>query len=152
MIVHPKNAVVSTAYGTDGVRQVGYSGYDVRVRVEAVKGNKDARFNYATVWNGTAASAQIIHASPFTHSYATAVNGPWIAGYGADQTKPGTPAYYHAVVWDVNFHPLDLNAYLPAGYVGSQAFAVDAHGNVAGSMVAADGTRHAVLWTLNQGR
>ena len=64
----------------------------------------------------------------------------------------GTPAYYHAIVWDTDFQPIDLNAYLPAGYVGSQAFAVDAHGNVAGSMVAADGTRHAVLWTLNQGR
>ena len=152
VVMHPKGAVISAAYGTDGARQVGYSGYDVRVRVEAVKGNKDARFYYATVWNGTSASAQIIHPFSFAHSYATAVNGTFIAGYAADQTKLGTPAYYHAIVWDTDFQPIDLNAYLPSGYVGSQAFAVDAHGNVAGSMVAADGTRHAVLWMLNQGR
>lgn len=149
VVIHPTGAVISTAYGTDGVRQVGYAGYDVRVRVEAVKGNKDARFNYAMVWNGTAASAVNIHPYPFTHSYAVAVNGPWIAGYANDNTAIGTPAYNHAVVWDANYQATDLNAYLPEGFIGAQAFAVDANGNVAGYMAKADGSRHAVVWVLN---
>lgn len=145
-ILHPKSAVASQAYGTDGARQVGYSGYDVRVRVEAVKGAKTTRFNYATVWTGTAASAAVIHPFGFSHSFAVSVSGPWIAGYGTDQAKLGTPAYYHAVVWDANNQATDLGALLPAGFVGSQALSVDANGNVAGYMNAADGTRHAVVW------
>ncbi|MEY4385957.1 MAG: hypothetical protein RLY20_1240 [Verrucomicrobiota bacterium] len=146
--MNPVNAVMSVANATDGVRQVGYAGYDVRVRVEAVKGNKDARFNYATVWTGTAASAVNIHPYPFTHSYAMSVAGSYIAGYGADAAAIGTPAYFHAIVWDGNFQFTDLNNLLPAGFVGSQALAVDANGNVAGYMMAADGTRHAVVWML----
>lgn len=148
-VLHPTGAVISTAYGTDGARQVGYAGYDVRVRAEAAKGNKDARFNYAMVWTGTAASAINIHPYPFTHSCAMAVNGDWIAGYANDNSKIGTPAYNHAVVWNANYEATDLNAYLPEGFIGAQAFAVDANGNVAGYMAKADGSRHAVVWMLN---
>jgi hypothetical protein len=157
VILHPKNAVVSQASGTDGVRQVGHAGYDVRIRREAVNGNKDQRFNYAFVWSGTAASGLNIHPYPanalagvnLTQSYALAVNGPWIAGYAGDQAKFATPAYNHAIVWDVNYQATDLNAFLPSGFVGAQATSVDAAGNVAGFMSKADGTRHAVVWLLN---
>lgn len=150
--LHPKNAVVSVAYGTDGFTQVGYSGFDVRVRAEANKGNKDKRFNYAYVWNGSAASAVNIHAGGFTHTYATAIKGQWIAGYGADETRLGTPAYYHAIVWDAAYQVTDLNAALaalPATYVGSQALAVDELGNVAGYALTATGYRQAVVWVRN---
>lgn len=148
LVIHPKDAVASVAYGTDGVRQVGYSGYDIRVRNEAPKGNKDRRFNFATVWTGTADSALNIHPYSFTHSYAAAVNGPWIAGYAGDQSKSGTPAYYHAIAWDGDYQFTDLNAFLPAAFVGSQAFSVDEQGNVAGVALTADGQRHAVVWML----
>lgn len=147
--LHPKNAVVSVAYGTDGFTQVGYSGFDVRVRAEANKGNKDKRFNYAYVWNGSASSAVNIHAGGFTHTYATAIKGQWIAGYGADETRLGTPAYYHAIVWDAAYQATDLNAALPAPYVGSQALAVDELGNVAGYAMTATGYRQAVVWMRN---
>lgn len=153
LVIHPKNAVTSWAEATDGFRQVGYSGYDVRVRSEAARGNHDARFNYATVWTGTVASATTIHPYPvnntttvFTHSYALAVNGPTIVGYAGDQAALGTPAYNHAIVWDASFNSIDLNAFLPAGFVGAQALSVDAQGNIAGVMSTADGQRHAVLW------
>ncbi len=157
VILHPKSAVVSQANGTDGVRQVGSAGFDIRVRREAVNGNKDQRFNYAFVWSGTAASGLNIHPYPanalagvnLTQSYALAVNGPWIAGYAGDQAKFATPAYSHAIVWDVNYQATDLNAFLPVGFVGAQATSVDAAGNVAGFMAKADGTRHAVVWLLN---
>lgn len=155
-LLHPKNAVVSYANGTDGVRQVGYAGFDIRVRVEAVKGQKDKRFNYAHVWSGTAASAVNIHpyastadGTLFEHSYATKVSGPWIVGYATDLKKISTPAYYRAIVWNASYQAIDLNAFLPAGFIGSQALSVDSEGNIAGVMTKADGTRHAVLWIPN---
>jgi hypothetical protein len=156
-ILHPKSAVVSQAYATDGARQVGYSGYDVRIRVEAVGGANSTIRDYATVWTGNATSALVIHATPvnaaqnliFTQSYATAVSGSWIAGWAADSTKIGTPAYYHAIVWDGANQSYDLNTFLPAGFTGAQALAVDAQGNVSGVMISTTGQRHAVVWALN---
>jgi hypothetical protein len=149
--------VVSQAYATDGERQVGYSGYDVRIRREAARGANSTIRDYATVWTGTATSAQVIHAAPvnaapnlvFTQSYATAVAGPWIAGWAADASKIGSPAYYHAIVWDSTNQSYDLHAHLPAGFTGAQALAVDAHGNVSGVMISTAGQRHAAVWMLN---
>ncbi len=155
-LLHPKGAVLSVANATDGRRQVGYAGFDVRVRQEAAKGNKDKRFSWAHVWTGTASSAVNIHpyasdadGAALEHSYALAVAGGWIAGYATDPAKTGTPAYNRAVVWDATSQATDLNATLPAGFIGSQAYAVDPAGNVAGVMTKADGTRHAVLWVPN---
>lgn len=155
-LLHPKNAVTSSASDTDGVRQVGYASFDIRVRSEAANGNHDRRFTYAHVWTGTAASALNIHpyASNFSgirfeFSYAVAVSSPWIAGYATDPTKFGNPAYYHAIVWDGNYQATDLNAFIPEGFIGAQAFDVDSDGNVSGVMTKADGTRHAVLWIPN---
>jgi hypothetical protein len=155
IVVHPKNAVGSRIDGTDGLRQVGWASYQVRVRTEAPRGNKDVLRAYATVWTGgNINTAAIIHPYPvnnttinFTQSFATAVSGPTIVGYAVDESVGiGTPAYFHAIVWDASFRALDLNAYLPAGFVGSQAFSVDELGNIAGVMTAADGSRHAVQW------
>lgn len=158
VILHPKNAVVSVANGTDGIRQVGYAGYDIRVRQEAANGNKTQRFNYAFVWSGTAASGLNIHSYPennlpgvnLTQSYALGIKGSLVVGYAGDQTKFGTPAYSHAMVWNLNNNQcLDLNAFLPVGFVGAQATSVDADGNISGFMAKADGTRHAVVWVSN---
>lgn len=148
--LHPKTAAVSVASATDGITQAGYVGYDVRVRNEAAKGNKYKRFNFATVWTGTAASALNIHpGGSFTHSFATDVKGQWIVGYGGDDSRIGTPGYYHALVWDAAYQATDLNAILPAPFIGSQALAVDGQGNVSGYMVTATGIRHAVVWVRN---
>lgn len=156
-LLHPKNAVVSYASATDGVRQVGYAGFDIRVRVEAVKGAKDRRLNYAHVWTGTAASALNIH--PYAsnadgvlldHSYATAVSGSWIAGYANVATGTNTIGLARALVWDSNYQATDLQAFVPAGFISSVAYAVDADGNVAGAMSKADGSRHAVMWIPNR--
>ncbi|MBL9183255.1 MAG: hypothetical protein JNN17_14045 [Verrucomicrobiaceae bacterium] len=154
--LHPKGAVVSVANGTDGVRQVGYAGFDIRVRVEAAKGNKNKRFTYAYVWTGTAASGLNIHpyvsnadGALLEFSYALKVKGPYIVGYATVPAKIGTPAYNRAIVWDASFQAIDLNAYLPEGFIGSTAYGVDESGNIAGVMTNADGTRHAVLWMPN---
>lgn len=149
VVLHPTGATSSSLLATDGVRQVGSASYEVRVRVEAAKGNKNATFTYAMVWSGTAASAINLHPYPFKHSYATSVAGTRIVGYGADDTKIGTPAYYHALVWDADLQVTDLNAFLPPGFVGSQALSVDAAGFVSGYMMTATGERHAVVWMPN---
>ncbi len=154
--IHPKAAVVSTASGTDGVRQVGYAGFDIRVRVEATKGNKDRRFNYAHVWSGTAASATNIHPYPinatgvsFDHSYALKVKGSWIVGYANVSTATTSIGLAHAIVWDSSYQATDLHAFVPAGFVSSVAYGVDEGGNIAGVITKSDGTRHAVLWVPN---
>ena len=61
-----------------------------------------------------------------------------------------SPAYNHAVVWNVaTFEVVDLNAFLPAGFVGSIAYAIDAAGTIAGQMLDANGNRRACLWVPN---
>lgn len=155
--LHPRGAVVSVASATDGARQVGYAGFDIRVRAEAAKGAKEQRFNYAHVWSGSAASGLNIHPYPanpiaganLTQSWALGVNGSWIVGYAGDATKSGTPAFSHAIVWDADFQSVDLNAFLPAGFVGAQALSVAADGTVSGFIAKADGTRHAAVWIRN---
>jgi hypothetical protein len=78
------------------------------------------------------------------------VNGPWIVGFANDPSKIYTPGYNRGIVWDASFQATDLNAFLPEGFIGSQALGVDADGNIAGVMSKADGTRHAVLWIPNR--
>lgn len=155
-LLQPKNAVLSIANGTDGVRQVGYAGFDIRVRVEAANGNKDKRFNYAHVWTGTAASALNIHPYASTadgklleHSYAMKVNGQSIVGYATVVTGTNSTGSSRALVWDSNYLATDLHAFVPAEFVSSVAYGVDESGNIAGVMTKADGTRHAVLWMPN---
>ena len=151
--LHPRDAVMSVANATDGVRQVGYSGYDIRVRQEAAKGNKTARFNYAMVWSGSAASAVNIHpgapvnsTTVLAQSYALGMAGGAIVGYGVPSTVAGVTTQPHALVWDQSLTAVDLNAFLPAGFVGAIAYSVDAQGQIAGFMNTADGRRHAALW------
>lgn len=148
--MNPNGAVVSVANATDGTRQVGYAGYDVRVRQEAAKGNKTQRFTYATLWRGNAASAVNIHPTPgntavaLTNSWALGMSSTQIAGYATEANGVS-----HAIVWDADLSSIDLNAYLPVGFTAAQAYAVDASGTVAGVMVDAAGRRHAVAWVPN---
>ena len=148
--MNPNGAVLSVANATDGTRQAGYAGYDIRVRQEAAKGNKTQRFTWATTWQGTAASAQNIHPAPvnanvaFTNSWALGMSSTQIAGYATEANGVN-----HAIVWNADLSSVDLNAFLPAGFTAAQAYAVDANGTVAGVMVDAAGHRHAVAWVPN---
>jgi hypothetical protein len=154
--LHPKTAAISVASGTDGVRQVGYAGFDIRVRREAVNGNKDRRFNYAHVWTGTAASALNIHpyassadGKALDHSYALKVKGSYIVGYANVSTGTTTIGLARAIVWNSNYEATDLQAFVPVGFVSSVAYGVDENGYIAGVMTKADGTRHAAVWVPN---
>lgn len=149
VVLHPQNAQASALSGTDGVHQVGWSNYSIRVRNEAANGNKTKTFAYATVWTGTAASAATIHPYPFTHSYAKEINGPWIVGYATEEFNTGTPSINHAIAWDSAYQATDLNSFLPTQFVGAQALSVDNQGNIAGVAFTSDGFRHAVIWIIN---
>jgi hypothetical protein len=146
LVIHPTNALTSEAWATDGSRQVGFSGVDVKVVDEAAKGKTTRRINTAMIWNGTAASARTIHPTSFTQSYATGIAGSTIVGYAFNGYGLGTEATYHAIRWNANLQPTDLNAFLPAGFTGAMASSVDAQGNIAGTIFTADGLRHAAVW------
>ncbi len=146
LVIHPGNATTSEAWATDGARQVGFTGFDVKVFDEAFKGNTTRRINYATVWNGTAASAVRIHPATYTQSYATGLVGSSIVGYAFNGYGLGNVANYHAFVWDAALQPTDLNAFLPGGFTGAMANSIDVQGNIAGTMFTADGLRHAAVW------
>ncbi len=85
----------------------------------------------------------------YTHSYAKAIKGPWVVGYATEVLSATSPSINHAIAWDANYQATDLNAFLPAQFVGSQALSVDDQGNVAGIAFTSDGLRHAVVWVLN---
>jgi hypothetical protein len=146
LVIHPKDAVASEALATNGSRQVGFTGYDVRVFDEARKGNTTRRINYATIWNGTDTSAQRIHPAAYTQSYATSIAGSIIVGYAYNGYGLGSVASYHAIRWGAALKPLDLNAFLPAGFTGAIANSVDGQGNITGTIYTADGLCHAAMW------
>jgi hypothetical protein len=149
VVIHPKNAVSSELFATNGTRQAGFTGYDIKVVDEAHKGRTIKRVNYATIWNGTTASAQVIHPAAFTQSYAAGVVGSVIVGYAYNGYDLGSVASYHAILWNANLQPIDLNTYLPAGFTGGMANSIDAQGNIAGTIFTADGLRHAAMWIPN---
>lgn len=152
VVIHPKNMDTSTATATDGVHQVGYSSLTSKAPGEGgTKGGPTRTAFYAMVWSGTAASAQFLSTYPYQMGFATGVSGSKVVGYAYDGYGLGSASTYRALVWNLNTpsDPIDLNAFLPAGYVGSIANSVDAQGNVVGVMYSADGAPHAAVWMPN---
>lgn len=147
IVLHPKNgAVASEVLATNGLRQVGFCGFDVKVLNEAADGNATRRVDNAFIWDATAASAHSIHPAGFLQSYATGINGSSIVGYAYDDYGPGAVAAYHAILWNSRLRPVDLNAFLPDGFTGAMANSIDAEGTIAGTIFTANGLPHAALW------
>ena len=147
IVLHPNNdAVASEVLATNGLRQVGFCGFDIRVVDEGAHGNHTKRINNAFVWDATAASARSIHPAGFLQSYATSINGSSIVGYAYNGYGLGTVPTYHAILWNSSLQPIDLNAFLPDGFTGAMANSIDAEGTIAGTIFTADGLRHAALW------
>lgn len=147
IILHPNNdAAASEILATNGLRQVGFCGFDVRVVDEGSHGNHTTRINNAFVWDATAASARSIHPAGFLQSCATSINGSSIVGYAYDGYGLGMVPTYHAILWNSSLQPIDLNAFIPDGFTGAMAHSIDAEGTIAGTIFTADGLRHAALW------
>lgn len=142
--LHIRGANVSIASDTDGVNQVGYYGVDIRVRNEAKP--RDIRFYSAGYWTGSAASFNYLP-NPYRHSFATAIQGDTIVGYGNTSDPIGTPIDSHAGAWvGPNHDWVDLHALLPADMRTSRATDVDEDGNIVGYGVTTSGVLRSFVW------
>ena len=126
--------VASTAYGTNGVQQVG-------------EASTSPTYGYhAMLWSGTADSA--VDLSPpqfpqFTNTYALATDGVHQVGYGQ---ITGTDVGYRALLWTgTRESAIDLH---PAGYTASFAYGTSGNQQVGYGWTAAGGTfrNFALLW------
>ncbi len=134
----------SMACDTDGTIQVGYTGIDVRVRNEGRP--RDIRFYSAGYWTGTADSFTYL-SSPYRHSFALALAGDTIVGYGNTTDAIGTPRDSHAVAWIGPDHAyVDLHALLPSDMRTSVAADVDEAGNIVGYGVTTSGVVRSYIW------
>ncbi len=94
---------------------------------------------HAYLWNGTSAGYQA--------SSANGTNGFQEVGYAVDGAGS-----MHAVVWSgTAASAVDLNQFLPAGFVSASARAIDANGNIVGSAAtpipgSTLTTPHPVMW------
>ncbi len=97
----------------------------------------------ALLWQGDAAS--VVDLTPGSFGYQAAaldVAGGLQVGWAS---ASGTNS--HAYVWAGSAASgFDLQTLLPAGFVGSQATAIDSLGNIVGFAHESDGTLHAVMW------
>jgi hypothetical protein len=147
IVLHPNNgAVTSEIWATNGLRQVGFCGFDIRFVDEGAHGNHTKRINQAFIWDAAVASARSIHPAGFLQSHATGINGSSIVGYAYNGYGLGTVPTYHAILWDSTLQPIDLNVWLPDGFTGAMANSIDGGGTIAGTIFTADGLRHAALW------
>lgn len=134
----------SVASDTNGAIQVGYVGIDVRVRNEARP--RDIRFYSAGYWSGSASSFVYLP-TVYRHSFALAVMGDTIVGYGNTTDAIGTPKESHAVAWVGATHEyVDLHALLPADMRTSVANSVDEFGNIVGYGVTTSGVVRSYVW------
>ncbi|MCE2967513.1 MAG: GC-type dockerin domain-anchored protein [Phycisphaerales bacterium] len=101
--LHPAGATTSVAMGTDGTAQVGYAN---------ISGGPER----ASLWNGTAESWISLHPASMSSSRAIATAGG---------TQVGSAAFFGsgmAAIWNGTASSwVNLHAYLPPGFIRSQA-------------------------------
>jgi hypothetical protein len=97
---------------------------------------------HALLWHGTAASLVDLQPSGFTDSCARAAHGNTQVGYGHIS---GT---LHALLWKGGANTaVDLQQYLPNTFTSSEAYAIDAAGDILGSAYSTTtASWHAVVW------
>jgi hypothetical protein len=128
----------SAAYGlsADGKQVVGTAG-----------GNATNGYNHATLWYATANSAVDLNPAGINYSFAEDSNGSQQVGYGFSNTAG------NAFVWTgTAASVVDLENYLPTGatWTGSQAYSIDASGNIFGfgfGTVGNSSGRYAIEWS-----
>lgn len=175
--LHPAGFVASRAYGTDGAQQVGSgtsttdnnehallwkgsgnsvvdlhpAGYTYSLAA-GVSGGQQVGYGvtssgeHALLWTGSAESVVDLHPSGFNESYVAAV----AAGrqVGAGRTADYSP---RALLWNGTADSVvNLHMFLPAGFDSSEAYGIDASGNVIGTAWASGYGSHAILWVRNE--
>ena len=98
------------------------------------------------LWSGTAASAVDLHPASFLYSYAFAIGDGEEVGYAAGFASGGgsSPS---AIVWSgTATSALNLQQFLPASYIGSEATGIDSNGDIVGFAIDASFDKHAIEW------
>jgi hypothetical protein len=100
--------------------------------------------SHALLWHGTAASTVDLQPAGFADSCARAAHGNLQVGYGH---LSGTSTI-HALLWKGTAKSVvDLQQYLPSTFTNSQAYGIDAAGDIFGSAYTTTTTTwHAVIW------
>lgn len=100
--------------------------------------------SHALLWHGTAASMKDLQPAGYKDSCARAAQGNVQVGYGHNSSSGAL----HALLWEGSAKTaVDLHQYLPAAFTSSEAYAIDASGDVLGSAYSTSTTSwHAVLW------
>ncbi len=98
---------------------------------------------HAVLWHGTAASMRDLQPAGFIDSCARAAEAKLQVGYGHTSSNA-----LHALLWAGSAKSaVDLHQYLPVGFTSSEAFAIDAAGDILGSAYSTStASWHAVLW------
>lgn len=99
---------------------------------------------HALLWHGKAKTMKDLHPAGFKDSCARAAHGAVQVGYGHTSTS----GVLHALLWSGSAATaIDLQQYLPATFNSSQAYAIDAAGDILGSAYSTSTTSwHAVIW------
>lgn len=117
--IDPPGATYSRAHAISGTQVVGEAG------------DFGAAGQHAVLWNGFSAGSAVSLKPLWLdgNDFAQGTNGTSQVGYGIS-----TDGTHHAIVWrGTAASAVDLNAYLPAGATGAEAWAIDAEGNIVGS-------------------
>lgn len=99
--------------------------------------------SHALLWHGTAASMVDLQPLGFSDSCARAAHGNLQVGYGHVSATT-----LHALLWKGSAASVvDLQQYLPNTFTSSEAYAIDAAGDILGSAYSTStATWHAVVW------
>ena len=97
---------------------------------------------HALLWHGKAKSMKDLQPAGFTDSCARAAHGKVQVGYGHISGS------LHALLWQGSANTaVDLQQYLPATFTSSEAYAIDAAGDILGSAYSTSTVSwHAVMW------
>ena len=133
--LHPRGFSRSQAVATSGREQVGYGD------ILSPQGNWST---HALLWRGSADSVADLHPPAFSNSWAVGTSGGKQVGY-ADPPNGDR----HALLWLGAAGVVDLNAFLPPGFVGATASGIDSTGDIVGVAwgPASQNRSHAFLWT-----
>ena len=137
--LHPNGFATSQAVAINGNKQVGHA------EIQLQNGRQVVFNSRAIMWSGTAASAVTLPLPGgfIFDYYATAIFNNMIVGYGVDTNNN----QHHALYWaDENTPVVDLNQFLPAGYMDATATGIDANGRIVGTAYSGTGF-HAMVWT-----
>jgi len=133
--LNPSGFTFTHAIGVGSGQQVG-SGF----------GTATGGDGHALLWTGTANSVVDLNSFGLTSSDAFSTNGTWQVGSGVGPSTSGVP---HAFLWNGSASSgIDLEDALPAEFTQSEAFSIDAAGDIFGLATDSGGNLHAVEWVV----